>query len=303
MKKVIQSENIEKRKTKIELWLGIVNIILTAIVGIGITVFLNYRDEKVQEKLITIQAETARQANSANLQVSTNYVFYNPFNQGFRIENLGPATAKNIIIVVVINDVEDEWSNVIDEIEKTSLEIYPPSLDVKLSSIKVDNLFKSNQMIGNNAFRLITDYLPVGEKLIVKLDLNSDLLVEKVTSTRMINIFYNDWKAQTYFIDEIGHYFSNLYRIAEFSVYVNCENCFIVNHDDNIVQITAAQNFSARDILTKNDSLESIWTASLAIDYRIPSQGLLIPETYPLNFRIKNPDEQGLIELTEILKP
>ena len=274
---------------------------LTAIIGIGIALFLNYRDEKVQKKIIDLQAEIARKENIANLQLVTDYVFYSPLKQGFRIENLGPAIAKNLRIVVVVNNVEDEWGPVIDEIEKFSLEAYPPSLDINLQTIKVDNIYYGNQMKGNNAFRLTTD-LPVGEEIIAKLDLSSDLPYEEVTSTRMINIYYDNWSSQTYFIYEIGQWLSNHYRIAEFSIYISCENCSLVNQDDNSVQITAAQDFSARNISLKKDSTESIWTASLAINYGVPAQGLLIPETNPLYFRISNPDEQGELEFTEIMR-
>lgn len=302
-KNPIQTENIEVKKFRAELWLGITNLILTAIVGIGITVFLNYRDEKVQEKIIALQAETARQANIAKIQVSTDCIVYNLCNEMLEVVNLGSAPAKNLKIVVVINDVNGGWVTAIDDINKFSIEKFPPTLNIKSQSTKVDVLFDNNSIKGNNAFELTVDNLPAGEKVQAILRLSPDLPVEQQTASRNITIYYDKWEAQTYFSYSIGNYFQKLYTVASFTVYASCDNCVVEPQDDSMIQVSSVGGMSTKNMNTVQESSGESWTASLTIEYKIPKGISVTPTTYPLYFKMTLLDDNGKVEFTEVSSP
>ncbi len=299
----VQVENIEVKKFRAELWLGITNLILTAIVGIGITVFLNYRDERVQEKIIALQAETARQANIAKIQVSTDCVVYNLCNEMLEVINLGSAPAKNLKIVVVIDRINGGWVTAIDDIDKFSIEKYPPSLNINSKSTKVDVLFDDGSIKGNNAFELTIDNLPAGEKVQAILGLSPDLPVEQQTASRNITIYYDKWEAQTYFSYYIGDYFERLYTIASFTVYASCDNCIVEPQDDSKVQVSSVGGIGTRDGNTVQQTSGEGWTALLTVDYKIPKGISVTPTTYPLYFKMKALDEKGGYEFTEVSPP
>jgi uncharacterized protein HemX len=54
-----------------EIWIGVANLIVTVIVGAGVAIFLNYRNEQIQKELPFLQAEIERQSNLAHLEISS----------------------------------------------------------------------------------------------------------------------------------------------------------------------------------------------------------------------------------------
>ena len=106
------------RKPKLDTLIAISNLILTAIVGIGITLYLNHRNEEFQKQLIELQTK----AELANLVISYQ-------NGVISLNNLGPATAQDLRLVFCIYSIDTKWLRSIQHISDFDITIDNPALE------------------------------------------------------------------------------------------------------------------------------------------------------------------------------
>src|SRR5438270_11874552 len=95
-------------------WVVVINLILTAIIGIGGIVealYLNNQNEQSQLKIIQLQAAIQRNSTLAhlNFQQSTD-------EPTFFISNTGLAAASNVKLVITIDTVNKIWKSYINDI-------------------------------------------------------------------------------------------------------------------------------------------------------------------------------------------
>ena len=154
--------------TTSEIWLRVANIIVTAIIGIGVAIFLNHREEQLrldladrdkqlQKELIALKAEKEIQAGFAQLELGRAYWYY-PNCAGVEVRNSGPAIARNIIADIYVYSIDELWKPWIDDTSKFEIKSYPPLVDIAIEYRNSDLPYDCQELSGpNNTVRLTLD--------------------------------------------------------------------------------------------------------------------------------------------------
>lgn len=240
-----------KRNLKTENLIAIANLLLTAIIGIGIAIYLRVRDERFQRNLLTLQAEINRQSNLAHLQVKPTCLYYTSCAGAIKIENTGPASAKNIKITIVLDEVDDEWLSAISDINSFKVKIFPPSFSPTITVKKVDVLYAFQDMRGDNAIDIELGTLPPNASIKVLLTANLETIpINSYEVEIPITVDFREWKTYVFYEGPIRQYLENRFSIANFSVTTFCENCEGASAPVRFVD-SALQGFSM-----KTDSMQ-----------------------------------------------
>jgi hypothetical protein len=224
--------------------LAIANLILTAIVGIGVAIYINFRNETLQKELVLLQAEAeertqrellrfeseiSRAENTPQISIKDTCLYYSSCDGSVAVINDGLGQAKNVRIVIVLMQVAEEWQNTIQNIGQFNLLTLPASQKVDLNEEKVDVLYPISNLNGNNAFVLDIPELPAngGVDILIahaaSYDQNSDLEWREIRRRVTLNLPPSD--EAVFFSNALRHYLESYYSIARFSVEASCDNC------------------------------------------------------------------------------
>ncbi len=269
-----------KKKSKSLNWersLNIANLVLTAVIGIFVALYLKSREENLaitlaqrneefQRQLIDIQAK----AEFAQLEVVEYCLNVLTCNGGFSIKNIGPAVAKNIKLVVFVNKIYSPWVDIVHNIESFEFKVDNPSLQININPVRV-NTINGLDMLGNNAYEVSIDNLPPNSTGIFSIMLKNDNYVE----TTFIKTF-----SVKYLIDlgGPGHYIihrpmtkflESKFSVAHFLVNASCDNC---QGNNSGVYITASSLTNWNNTVLKQETTNDLQLEffEIKIDALIP---------------------------------
>lgn len=276
---------VEEKKSRRELILGISNLVLTAIIGIGIAIYLHYRDEQAQKDLIALQAETQRQSSLAHIKITPTCLYYTSCAGSVLLTNTGPANAKNIKIVIVLGYVSEEWSPYIKDIKQFQIKTFPPSVDIVTSTRKVDTLYFPSEL-ENNAYELTISNLPPQEEMRILLDRDQSIATQTYTINAPVTIYIQSTEptAQLALDIPLRKYLEERYNIAGFSIATSCENCEgNIDEPTIVVSSLGSWGFHTTDFTSDNDGFN--WSMNMNIDVEMPNEITYTPNNSPLYLR------------------
>ena len=161
----VSEENKTPRSRKIELntWVSITNLILLAISSVVVTLYLNYRNENFQEQLLDLKNKT----EFAN--ITTTYK-----NGIITVQNLGPAIAEDLRLVICLSTIAPKWANSISDVSSLNISIDNPAIE---SNVQTKNVNCNTRITGNNATQITINSLPPQQsfKILVKPSSNISL--------------------------------------------------------------------------------------------------------------------------------
>ena len=109
-------------------WLTVAQLLLTAFTGIFLALYFRARDEDLRRDLISLQAETERQAHLAHIDLVPICATSRSCDGTVEIRNLGPAAATNIRTVLVIESLDPAWKARIEDVGRFAVRRFPPSV-------------------------------------------------------------------------------------------------------------------------------------------------------------------------------
>lgn len=229
------ASNEGKEKVHVEVWVSIANLILTAIIGIGMAIFLKYRDEQIQKDAILLQAQVQKEIiamqatlesdnNSAHLEISKDCLYWTSCDGTVTIKNTGPGDAKNVHVTINIDDISDDWREAVKDISVFKLKKFPPSLKINSNTTRVDTLYNFIEIEGDNAFEISIDLLPKGGEFSILLSLNDTVPTKKASASRPVT-FYDTPDLGPLLLDVLDPFVESIFPIASFAVDSTCENC------------------------------------------------------------------------------
>jgi hypothetical protein len=236
-----------QKKPPLESWLTISNLVLTAIIGIGIAIYLNIRNERFQEQLVDRQND----AKLANIEITYKKGGFNSgiigdsINGRIIVKNNGPASSENIRISICLETLNTQWKGVVDDISQFNITLndvsrrYEPEIsksecgaDIISNLLSVDVGSLAPQ--GSISFVVKGGYaLPsklVGNSRKVHLLIPFEETGGLIWINRMLDSL-SDEELSKYVQDEFDEYLINNNYIATFSTRASCNNCVITNNN------------------------------------------------------------------------
>ena len=294
--------DIEIKKFKAEIWLNIANLILTAIIGIAIAIFLKYRDEQVQKDIIALQAEIEQQASLAHLEVATTCLYYTSCDGAIEIKNLGPASARNVKAVIALEVVDEAWEPLVDDISRFTVRKFPPSLDITMQTRTVDVLYDFQMVSGNNAVELSIDTLPPDSRFQVLLTFTPQGPVKEYEVSIPVTMYIDDGRAQMLSEAPLRQYLEKRFQVASFSGTTTCENC--EGSPSKITfQVSVLQGWGLQTIDLQENEQGLEWQTLVRASYQMPEVVSHTPISSPIYLNVIGPDEMGNTTIQEISQP
>lgn len=319
MNKINESKN-SRRESRLSNKIGIANLILTAIVGIGVTLYINYRDEVLQKELVYLQGEVEEQTqrellklqseiqeaeSMAHLQVKDTCMYIGTCSGSVAVSNIGSAQAQDTRIVITLQDVSDEWDEVIQDINWFKVIKLPASLEIGSREDRVDVLYPNNRIVGNNALILTVSEMPPhsGVDMVIMLDeeLRKGLDVREVSVDRDVTVYLPRSDEEIYFRIALQKYFENSYSIARFSIESNCNNCTggEVSDTAHVSALgTWGYSFSPSTIEPTNPFIGETWNLRMSAKIIIPKDSEFSPDLSPLFLQVSQRAD-GSLEILE----
>ncbi|MBK9925391.1 MAG: hypothetical protein IPP66_08870 [Anaerolineales bacterium] len=253
----------------IDRWLAIANLALTAIVGIGIAIFLQFNnqnfieDQQLNQQYFLATQQALQQEFQNNQSISNivksslfggyaNYDTY-PFpddhkiyNPAFDFSNIGPAIANNLKISVCMYSVGPMWESTINSIELFEIIPVDSSVTYEKTTTYTQCGGKRPEGISNNAVLLNFKFLPPNQSIRITLQLptyNSGkevtdsvkvhaLIPTAILATNQVEkIYIFSGHGSSGFISGIDNYLSNKSAIATFYAEGSCDNCSRVDFE------------------------------------------------------------------------
>lgn len=292
-------------------WLGIANLILTAIIGIGLAIFFKLRDESFQTNVMKLQSEMDRQSKLAHIDLYES-CFYRYYCGGsFTVVNSGPANANNLRITLTLTGVQQPWDRAIKNIDVFPITIDPPSIQAEISRRKI-NLRYGDDIDGNNTIDVVISTLPPNQQveLFVAYDENMIATTEQ-TANRDVFITTDSEMSDVTLQKLISDFLERKYEVALFDVNASCENCEGEIPTVNIYD-SADSHWGISELISTSENGKTIYQTKLSSVYRVPSStsGLSttkVPEAFlgtpiqtnalPLHLTLsQQPDGPRLIE-------
>lgn len=287
-----------------ERWIGIANLILTALIGIGAALYLKNRDESLaislaqrneefQKQVISLQSEIQRKSSLAHLELVP--VCPNPFrcSGAIEIRNAGPSSAKKVRIVANIRFTSDLWQDEINDISQFTFATTNPALEFKIQQIKVNPLY-AQQMTGNNAFEFLLDTFPPNTQTRLVFDVDKSITrIATVTRTTTIS-FPTPPDPWYFFLDKpLVRYLEQKFKVADFTINASCENsdCYI---SEARFFISTLNTWGYKPANVHEDSQNTIATVEMYTNYLTPITAHHVPDMTSLYLKMsetKPPDE------------
>lgn len=288
---VLASADIEKtetakkpsRKLSFQTWISIVNLILTAIIGIGVSIYLQYsqqnfeselqareqsyqtqlqqksqeyqdelqkKEQEFQKEIIDLQ----RQLGLSNIHIE----HFVPRPDAFggygahviRVVNNGAATAKNIRVAICIDSMNPVWQESLTDISNFDFKEYAnPSFDLVRKDVNssCDFAFENS---GNNAAVVTIATLPPNEEYRIEVSLSDNIKLKEVETKVLAHMLTPKELVVIPSPDKVlippYTYIEALiseFAVARFRVQASCENC-IVTSDYKTVPVVLLVDFS-----------------------------------------------------------
>lgn len=255
-----------KKKQKTINWeksLSIANLFLTAVIGIFVALYLKSRDENLaltlaqrneefQQQLIELNAK----AGLAQLEITEYCINVLTCNGGFSIKNNGPATAKNVRLVVFVNRIYSPWIDIVHDVEEFEIKQDDPSLRVKILAVKI-NTISGLDMSGNNAFEVTIDNLPFNSTGTFSIAIKSDNYIETTYDKTFSVKYLVDLGGPGHYIihRSMTKYLENKFPIAYFSVNASCDNCQ-GNSSGTYISVSSVTNWN--NTVLKQETINSL---------------------------------------------
>lgn len=283
-----------KPKEKWELWLSFGNLLVTIIIGVGVAIFLNYRNEKIQKEIIQLQAsidqqlssqqveaqkqliefqiENERKSELANIQVTELCYYVAGCDGTFDVRNIGPADASDIRIVIYSPYVTDDWLPTIQDLSAFRVRILSPLVDFTVTQTTVDSFSVTNVLSGLNAFEIVVRKLKVDQNFYVAVELSPSLSLKQYETTRFVTIHKT---TDIFYLDALRKYFyQQEYPVARFDVDLDCSNCVTKSFLDSIV-VSSIKDWHWERV----SQSENIDELTVSITYLMPDAIYHIPRT------------------------
>lgn len=260
------------------------------------------QDEQLQLGLVQMGEEAKRQSGLAHLQIEE----YHWIGSGnFGVQNLGPAIAKDVKVVLTLWSIDAEWVDTITDIGKLNVHIFPPTLDVTVITKTVVTGGTALDSVERNAFELVIPSLPPGTTAILWTPLGAGL--ENNTSvTRTAELFLGDqsrdsiseWDA----LDLLPSYFRRQFPLVTFKVDAHCSNCegnvgesiavsalnYVEIHDTEVLsEVPPGVSYPFFDKITPG------WRATVTISYATPTGVAHTPDTGLVRLVLGRPGDSG----------
>lgn len=234
-----------KRKFSLEFWLSITNLVLTAIIGIGIALYLNARNENFQKQLIDIQ----NNAKLANIEITYKDVILssgigNSNTNGYIIiKNNGPAVAENLRVAICMKTVNEQWRESINDISQFNITIddisrkYKPEIsksecgtDVNFNTLSVDiDSLSPQESISftiKGAYAILDRQLVGGERNVhILIPIKGTAINGLMEIDRSYINSMSDDELSKYVSNQFEDYITSNYYAATFTASASCNNC------------------------------------------------------------------------------
>ena len=297
-------------------WLGIVNMIISIIVGIGLAIFFNIRNGQLQIDNINLQAKLQEEYNSASLQITCPNI---DCAQIFKVTNTGFGQAKSVNIIIALSSVPLPWTPYVNNINQFQLSVRPFSapIHITLATNTSVNALPNNQ---NNAYILSLDNLGPQSSITVNISPGNlyNSIKNIIHGKKPYNaiVYFTASEIQTLsdpnniheIINDIID--SNFFGIAKFVIDASCSTCSgdtsyasyptfkaSTNNNDFIVS-SNSETFPVTGTPQKNQNGVYSLAVSYTVDYMIPKESNQISIPSPLNIQVNNygSDNQSIIE-------
>ena len=319
-KREVEKKNLEpdnnlstlKPKERWEIWLSLGNLLVTLIVGIGVAVFINYRNEKIQleiielqanidrqlssqqldaqKQLIELQAENEKKSKTANIEITEVCAYYWGCDGVLEIKNLGIADASDIRIILYSPAIPDSWLPSIKDINAFSVRMLSPSINYTINQITVDTLSNSNLASSPNAFEIIVKDLSAGQNFYIITKPSTSLPLKKFEINRHVAMHMTE---KLFYLDALRTYFNQQFAVATFNVELECQNC-IVASSPSWFNVSSVESWDW-DYVSESENLVEL---NIPITYFMPEVVNHIPETENLDLEVTS--EYGTVLLQKI---
>jgi hypothetical protein len=247
-----------------ENWGTLANLTITIIVGIFVAIFLQHNNQQFlaeqqvreqgfsvtqtareqsfsatqqamnaefQRQLLSLQSDIQKKSELANLKFevtcSIHYFPYKDCNDSIYVENLGPASANDIRIVVYIDNVTTPWIGLITDSNQFKISSENPALVFKTYTEKITPYFSYPVLQGDNSTTITIEKLPPDSKAMFTLFYKREAVEDKVYKTKLRLVYptnkFSEWSK----LDEsiISTFAWRKFIIASFIGSVTCDNC------------------------------------------------------------------------------
>lgn len=293
--------NSLKPKERWEIWLGLSNLVLTVIIGVGVAVFLNYRNEKIQLEIIQLQAninrqlseqqteaqkellelqvENERKAKIANIEVTEVCAYFWGCDGTLQVRNLGPAEATNLKIVLYSPNINEAWLPIMQDISAFSVRIPTPLIDYTITQTTVDSLSSSNLPAPINAFEIDIKKLKVDETFLIITKPSPTLPLEHFEITKRVVVHKS--AEYLFYIDALREYMNRQFTVATFSIDLDCGNC-VTTTTPGWVNVSSLEYWSS----TPTSQLETVHELDVPITYFMPEILHHVPDSSVLELDV-----------------
>jgi hypothetical protein len=288
------------RKLTFQTWISITNLILTAIIGIGVAAYLQYsqqnfeselqaKEQSYQTQLQQKDEESQKQIIELQRQLGISNIFIGHLVPAgvygghiIRVTNNGPATAKNIRVAICIDSMNPVWEESLNDISNFDFKEYAnPSFDLTREDVvsSCGFAFKNG---GNNAVIITIATLPPNEDYGIAVSLSNNIELKKVEtkvlahvltpkSLAIIPIPGNVLLNPPTFIETLIYEFT----VARFQAQTSCENCVVTSGEDQSVPLvlvvdSSGAGYSSEQPITSETDTNYVTDIERTITYDIP---------------------------------
>ncbi len=282
------------QKSRFDRWVSVLQLLVTVLTGVGVALLINHGNQQLQlqiaeqedllhRELPKLQAEAARQANLADLELQPTCVYSASCDGAFRLSNKGQAAARDVETHIIVVDVNALWRHVLTDSQMLSVKYYPPTLHASDKPEKVEVFYPGVSPEGNNAILSWADMLPSNGKLQTLIDFNIDSsFVEVVAISRTLTITNVVMPEDT--ADRIPNlllrYLESEYWIAKLSLETICSNCEVTGQENFFIPISSLSSWNR---VPSGDN-----QYNLQINYYVPEGSGHLPDSSPLNLEVQS---------------
>ncbi len=293
------NENQMQNKISRSEWISIANILITILASIVLVIIFKIRDEKFQKTLLIEQAKIQSQSELADIVISGECGYSDYLCNGYIIvENFGLATAENVIILMVADNVDTEWVYSIDSLEKIDIKIDPLTINPGISFIKipgscVNNLLCKKENAIKISIETIAPYQQIGFYFSIDNSIKTKIIEESVkvitTNKRQETIKARDISAEVLEMMLVN------YSIVDLNIEASCTNCQGYIPKKRIL-ISSLNGFS--DYHHVINKLAPEKTDSFVVNTMmvVPENSSVTPMDHILNIQILDESTQSIME-------
>ncbi len=217
----------ENQKPSFDKWLSVTNIVLTAIVGIGVAIYIQIRNENFQKRLQDEKDNGSFTNLTFNpLSMGALSSTYDLTGGGFSIQNDGETNAINIRTFICLKSLSQGWDDNIPDISSFGIDYSNPSLNLRIENSESSQCIR---MSGSSNSILITlDTLPPKSQFSITLKPTFADIGDSQINTYYysnISILYPIEMSAESCARSVQEFFRREYSLADFEVSVSCENC------------------------------------------------------------------------------